>query len=221
MPHRPDHTPDQTTPDPVDPYVSRGGLKLAHALREFNLDPAGLVCADFGCNVGGFTDCLLRHGARLVFALDTGYGALAWKLRNDPRVRVMERTNALHAQPPTDPAERPTLLVIDMAWTPQRRCLPAALAWLAESPNARIVSLIKPHYETDPDEKHLLSRGVLDPLHAEPIARRAFERAADWGLRPVALTRSPILGGGSSSPARGNTEFLALFARAASTGPPA
>ena len=85
---------------PSGQYVGRGGLKLQHALQYFSLDPAGQVCADFGCNVGGFTDCLLQHGASRVFAVDTGYGALAWKLRQDPRVVVMERTNALHVEPP-------------------------------------------------------------------------------------------------------------------------
>ena len=79
------------------PFVSRAGLKLEHALDEFDIDISGLVCADFGCNVGGFTDCLLQRGAKLVYAIDTGYGTLDWKLRSDDRVITMERTNALHA----------------------------------------------------------------------------------------------------------------------------
>ena len=103
-------------------FVSRAGLKLAHALDELRLDVAGMVCADFGCNVGGFTDCLLQRGASRVVAIDTGYGTLAWKLRSDPRVETRERTNALHADPP---AEGVDLVTIDLAWTPQRHAVPA------------------------------------------------------------------------------------------------
>src|SRR6185295_13774631 len=101
--------------------------KLAHALAEFHLDVRALACADFGCNVGGFTDCLLRAGATSVIAVDTGYGMLAWTLRNDPRVTVMERTNALHASPPDDPVD---LVAVDMGWTPQRHAIPAAIRWI-------------------------------------------------------------------------------------------
>ncbi len=117
-------------------YVSRGGVKLEHALRTFGLDVGGLVCADFGCNVGGFTDCLLQHGAASVCAVDTGYGSLAWTLRNDPRVTVMERTNALHAEPIAAGVD---VVVMDMAWTSQRHCLPAAVRWLRPNAASRIV----------------------------------------------------------------------------------
>ncbi len=102
-------------------------MKLEHALREFQVDVTGLVAADFGCNVGGFTDCLLRHGARRVYAVDTGYGMLDYHLRRDERVVVMERTNALHAPPPDEPID---LVVIDAGWTPQRLIVPAAQRWL-------------------------------------------------------------------------------------------
>ena len=105
------------------PFVSRAGAKLDHALDAFGFEVSGLRCADFGCNVGGFTDCLLQRGAERVVAIDTGYGVLAWKLRNDDRVEVRERTNALHADPPDEPLD---LVVIDLAWTPQRLALPAA-----------------------------------------------------------------------------------------------
>lgn len=108
-------------------YVSRAGLKLEHALREFEFDVTGLTCADFGCNIGGFTDCLLQHGATKVYAIDTGYGTLAYSLRTDKRVIVMERTNVLHALPPD---ETINLVTIDLAWTPQRYAIPAALRWL-------------------------------------------------------------------------------------------
>ena len=127
---------------PGCPYVSRGGWKLAAALEAFGIDPAGWVCADLGSNVGGFVDCLLQHGAARVYALDTGYGQLAWTLRNDPRVVVRERTNALHFDPwrelrgdPTgeragDPFEGARLVTIDLAWTRQAHAVPAALRWL-------------------------------------------------------------------------------------------
>ena len=127
--------------DPTRPFASRAGWKLDAALSAFWIDPAGLLCADLGCNVGGFTDCLLRRGARGVYAVDTGYGALAWTLRQDDRVTVMERTNALHLDPPA----QVDLVTVDVAWTPQRLIVPAAKAWLA--PGGQIISLIKPHYE--------------------------------------------------------------------------
>ena len=128
--------------DPTCPYVSRGGLKLAAAIDHFGLDVTGYVCADLGCSVGGFTDVLLQRGAAKVHAVDTAYGQLAWKLRNDPRVVVMERQNALHAeaQPQCD------LVVVDLGWTKQDRAVPAAARWLKPDGGA-ILTLIKPHYE--------------------------------------------------------------------------
>src|SRR5687768_17788567 len=107
--------------DETMPFVSRAGQKLEHALSYFAIDVSGLVCADLGCNTGGFTDCLLQRGAAKVYALDTGYGALAWTLRKDPRVVVMERTNAMHATLP----QLVALVCIDVAWTRQRHILPA------------------------------------------------------------------------------------------------
>jgi 23S rRNA (cytidine1920-2'-O)/16S rRNA (cytidine1409-2'-O)-methyltransferase len=190
------------------PFASRGGLKLAHALAEFRLDVRGLACADFGCNVGGFTDCLLRAGAAGVVAVDTGYGTLAWTLRNDPRVTVMERTNALHALPPAGPVD---LVTVDLAWTPQRHAIPAALRWLR--PSGRIISLVKPHYEVEKDEKPLLVRGVLAETDAERIVRRTVESLPALGVRVEGLTRSPIAGGAGKGKA-GNAEWLALIARA-------
>jgi 23S rRNA (cytidine1920-2'-O)/16S rRNA (cytidine1409-2'-O)-methyltransferase len=201
---------------PAPQYVSRAGLKLHHALAEFQLDPTGRVCADFGCNVGGFTDCLLRHHAAHVYAIDTGYGALAWTLRNDPRITVMERTNALHAPPPAPPPPRPTRNVIDMGWAPQRPCIPAALKWLdpaAESPHApRIITLIKPHYELIPAERSLLRKGVLNPEDSERIAQRTLESLPELGVRILAHTLSPLRGGAGKGHAHGNTEYLALLA---------
>jgi 23S rRNA (cytidine1920-2'-O)/16S rRNA (cytidine1409-2'-O)-methyltransferase len=202
-----------STPEPC-PYVGRGGIKLAHALREFGIKPGGFTCADFGCNVGGFSDCLLQAGAARVYALDTGYGALAWRLRQDPRVVVMERTNAMHAPPPTqNGVSIPVhLIAMDLGWTRQRHAVPAALRWLA--PAGRIISLIKPHYELQPEERPLLSRGVLAESDSEPIARRTVQQLAATGVRALGLTRSPLSGGAGKGNKQGNAEWLVLLERA-------
>ncbi|MFN0133876.1 MAG: SAM-dependent methyltransferase [Phycisphaerales bacterium] len=191
------------------PYVGRGGVKLRHALDTFAIDPRGLACADLGCNVGGFTDCLLLAGAARVWAVDTGYGMLAWKLRNDPRVVVMERTNALHAEPPPDAARQTALVVIDLGWTPQRHAIPAALRWL--SPVGRIITLIKPHYEASAEHRRTLREGVLDEAEAEQIAKATVEALPALGVRVVGLTRSPIEGGAGKKNKRGNAEWLAAL----------
>lgn len=193
---------------PENPFVGRGGLKLRHALDEFALDVTGLICADFGCNIGGFTDCLLKAGAKRVFALDTGYGSLAWTLRNDPRVVVMERTNALHATPPEHGVD---LVVIDMAWTPQKLCLPAALGWLREG--GRIITLIKPHYEASHGPEHAsLVNGTLDEPMSQAVLDRVITEMPALGVKVIGVTRSPITGGASKKSAKGNTEFLAVLA---------
>ena len=211
-------------------YVGRGGLKLKHALREFGLDVTGLVCADFGCNVGGFTDCLLRHGAARVYAIDTGYGALDYRLRTNSRVVAMERTNALHADPPAEGAV--DLVVADMGWTPQRLIVPAARRWLGGRSQGRIITLIKPHYEASasaapqqtetgtPDPRR--GRGqraardtsnVLDEAQAAAIHERVLAAMPALGVRVLAATRSPIRGGASKGRI-GNVEYLALLAKA-------
>lgn len=183
------------------------------------MNPAGLRCADFGANVGGFTDCLLRAGAAHVTSIDTGYGTLAWTLRNDPRVRVMERTSALHAEPPGDAAEGMDLVVIDMGWTPQKMCIPAALRWLKPDPAppsapARIITLIKPHYELTKDEqREHLHKGVLEQSFAEVITQRVCEAMPQLGARVLGLTKSPVVGGAGKKNAAGNAEWLALLAR--------
>jgi 23S rRNA (cytidine1920-2'-O)/16S rRNA (cytidine1409-2'-O)-methyltransferase len=213
-------------------YVSRAGSKLEHALREFGLDPKGKVCADFGCNVGGFTDCLLQHGASKVYSIDTGYGVLAWKLRQDSRVVVMERANALHVNPPEQqrvraaeqqqgltPAALPLrgsgpcdLITIDLGWTPQRLAIPAALRWL--NAGGRIITLIKPHYElTDDERDSLLVDGSLSEADAQRIFDRTIASLPSLGVIVLATTRSPIRGGKSSRGRAdaGNIEFLALL----------
>ncbi len=192
-------------------FVSRAGAKLAHALDEFRLDPTGLDCADFGCNVGGFTDCLLQRGARHVVAIDTGYGALAWKLRKDPRVETRERTNALHADAPAGGVD---LVVVDLAWTPQRLAIPAALRWLR--PGGRIITLVKPHYELREDEKAWLDRGFLPHERVAGVVARVEAEMPALGARVLGSTQSPLVGGKTSKKAGvpGNVEWLTMVERA-------
>lgn len=203
------------------PYVGRGGLKLEHALREFDVDCTGLIAADLGCNIGGFTDCLLQRGAKRVYAVDTGYGMLDYNLRRDERVVVMERTNALHVAPPDEPID---LVVIDAGWTPQRLIVPAALRWLGGRGEGRIITLIKPHYEQSgagPQQKGKgrLQRGVLDDEEAARMARETADDLSRSIARVLGLVQSPIRGGASKG-RRGNLEFLALLAPLSASEPP-
>lgn len=186
-------------------FVSRAGQKLDHAISHYAIDVTGAVCADLGCNAGGFTDCLLQRGARRVYAIDTGYGALEYKLRKDPRVIAMERTNAMHASLP----EAASLIVIDVAWTRQRHILPSARRML--SPTGQVITLIKPHYEANKD---WLVRGIL-PLEKvdEVIAAVSLEMVAA-GFEVLGTVRSPILGG------EGNAEVLAHLRPAQSAAQP-
>jgi 23S rRNA (cytidine1920-2'-O)/16S rRNA (cytidine1409-2'-O)-methyltransferase len=176
-------------------YVSRGGLKLAAALDAFGIDPAGCVCADLGSNVGGFVDCLLQRGAQKVYAIDTGYGVLAWALRRDERVVVMERTNAMHATLP-EPVD---LVTIDAGWTRQQHILPNALRMLG--PTGRGITLIKPHYEAEPDR---LASGVLDEGSADEMLQSVCDQIRGLGAEVLRTIRSPITG------QKGNVEFFAL-----------
>ncbi len=194
-------------PEREPAWASRAAAKLLAALETFQIDVTGLTCADFGCHAGGFTDCLLRHGAARVYALDTAYGVLEWRLRQDPRVVVMERTNVLHAEPP-EPVD---LVTIDAGWTRQRHVIPAALRWLA--PGGRIISLVKPHYELEADEKrNLLRDGVLEPAVAERVANRVIDAMAGLGARVVRRMISPVAGAKSArrKGSGGNREYLVL-----------
>lgn len=199
-------------PPGSNPFVSRGGLKLRRALDAFQIDPRGWVCADFGCSTGGFTDCLLQAGAARVLAIDTGYGVLAWKLRQDPRVAVMERTSVLHAPLPADisSAGGLDLVVIDAGWTPQHLVIPAAARWL--KPTGRIVSLVKPHYELGaPEKRDLLRAGVLSDDDAQRIASRTIEGLRSAGFSVKGEVESPIRGGHATKPGAGNREWLVLI----------
>lgn len=206
--------------------VSRAATKLEHALAEFQMDLSRWVCADFGCNAGGFTEVMLARGAQKVYAVDTGYGALDWNLRKDPRVVVMERTNAIHVNLP----EKIDLVTIDVAWTRQRHILPAAMRALGATPardaaekkgtslindaipspeisdvpflRGRVISLIKPHYEA---QARQLRAGVLREEEMAEVLEQVRSDIAAAGFGILNWTQSPIKG------AKGNVEFLALL----------
>jgi 23S rRNA (cytidine1920-2'-O)/16S rRNA (cytidine1409-2'-O)-methyltransferase len=181
-------------------FVSRGGEKLAAALEAFGLDVAGWVCADVGASTGGFTDCLLQNGAARVYAIDVGKGILDWKLRSDPRVVVIEETNARYVESLPEPIQ---LVTIDASFISLRLLLPVAQKWLR--PEGRIVALIKPQFEAGKDR--VGRKGVVRDLtvHREVVSE-VLGFAESIGLQTFGLIRSPLLG-----PA-GNVEFLARLA---------
>ena len=179
------------------PYVSRGGYKLAGALDAFAVDPNGYVCADIGASTGGFTDVLLQRGAQKIYAIDVGYGQLAWKLRQDPRVIVMDRVNARYLE--TLP-ERVDLVVIDVSFISLEHMLRVAKTLL--KPNAgKIIALIKPQFEAGKKE---VGRGgiVRDPNVHRAVQEKISRFAESLGLRVSGLIESPIVG------TEGNVEFL-------------
>jgi 23S rRNA (cytidine1920-2'-O)/16S rRNA (cytidine1409-2'-O)-methyltransferase len=185
------------------PWVSRGGVKLAHALDHFGIDPAGTVALDIGASTGGFTDVLLTRGAVRVYAVDVGHGQLAWKLRQDPRVIVRERVNARHLTAHEVP-EAPDLVVCDASFIGLETVLPASLALAARA--ARLIALIKPQFEVGAER--VGKRGVVrDPaLHAEVCERIAAWLDAQGSWHVQGVTESPIRG------PEGNVEFL-IYAR--------
>jgi 23S rRNA (cytidine1920-2'-O)/16S rRNA (cytidine1409-2'-O)-methyltransferase len=198
--------------EPDHPYVGRGGVKLAHALDAFAIAVDGRLVLDVGASTGGFTDVLLRRGARQVVALDVGHGQLDWKLRNDPRVIVIERVNARTLTPDQLPQETRAFDVVtmDLSFISLRQVLPAIVPLLA--PGADLVALVKPQFEAGRDE---VGKGglVRDPaVHARVVD--AVTRAADaLGLTRVAATDSPIAG------AEGNREFFLHFRRTSDLPP--
>ena len=181
------------------PWVSRGGLKLVKGLDHFGIDPAGLVGLDVGASTGGFTDVLLHRGAAKVYAVDVGHGQLAWSLRQDPRVAVLERTNARHLDRATIP-DPVGIVVCDASFIGLETVLPAPLSLAA--PGVWLVALIKPQFEVGPDR---VGKGgvVRDPaLHREVCDRIAAWLAARPGWQVLGITESPITG------PEGNVEFL-------------
>lgn len=199
----------------MDDFVSRGGLKLQAALEQFKVDVSDKVVLDVGSSTGGFVDCLLHYGAKKVYALDTAYGELAWKLRNDPKVVVMERTNILHVQHLRGEAKESSgshlggeqkveLITIDAGWTRLELVLPVVKKFL--KPDGQIIALLKPHYEAD---KKLLIKGILPADLAERVKDEVIKKIQDLPLKEGRVgfkiedqIESPILGRG------GNKEYL-------------
>jgi len=186
---------------PDHDYVSRGGLKLAEALNRFHLDVRNLVCLDVGASTGGWTDCLLQNGARSVYAVDVGYGQLAWKLRQDPRVIAIERSNIRYLDPQTIP-EPVDLAVIDVSFISLRIVVPATLKFL--KPGGHLVVLIKPQFEVG---KGQVGKGgiVRNPRHHQEVITGLTAFFDSQGLHCASVIPSPIQG------AKGNREFLALL----------
>lgn len=182
----------------ADRRVGRGAIKLQAALEAFCLSPAGMVCADIGSSTGGFTEVLLEQGACKVYAVDTAFGELAWKLRQDPRVIVLERTNALFLPPLPD---RLQLVTVDLSFTSLTKALPAVQPHC--TPDARYIALLKPHYEAP---ERCAAGGVIpDSGTREIIRTEVLAALAEQHFVTDAIHTSPIEGGG------GNTEYLVLL----------
>jgi 23S rRNA (cytidine1920-2'-O)/16S rRNA (cytidine1409-2'-O)-methyltransferase len=187
--------------DPASRYVGRGGLKLEKALDEFGVDVTGLVCLDVGASTGGFTDCLLQHGARRVVALDVGHNQIAWSLRTDPRVEVREGANARHLRA-EEFGEAFDLITMDVSFISATKILPALVPLLKAC--GRLVVLVKPQFEVGKGE---VGKGgvVRDPLQHARVVEEVSGCARALGLQVRGVTESPVTG------ADGNREFLALY----------
>lgn len=182
----------------VCPYVSRGGLKLEKALRDFGVDPTGYVCSDSGASTGGFTDCLLQQGASKVFAIDVGYGQLDWKIRSDPRVVVMERTNIRYVTS-EDLGEALDLSVVDVSFIGLEIVLPTIKSLL--KPTGQVLCLIKPQFEAG--KENVGKKGVVrDPKIHKMVLDNFVALADGLGFHILGLTFSPVKG------PEGNIEFL-------------
>lgn len=180
----------------MNKFVSRAGEKLQFTLEQFGMDVRGKICADFGSSTGGFVDVLLQGGASKVYAVEVGYGTVDWKLRNDPRVIVMERTNAMHVELP----EKVDLITIDCGWTKQEKILPNAKANLKE--DGTIISLIKPHYEAP----EFVKRGKLMEEKLVGVIENTKKKIEDLGFTIQNIVESPIVGEKGE-----NREFLAYL----------
>ena len=186
----------------MEKYISRAGEKLEYAINKWGIEVKNKVCADFGCNKGGFTGYLLKNGAKKIYAVDTGYGMFDWNLRNNPSVVVMERTNALHITLP----EKMDIIVIDVGWTPQRLIIPNALKNLKN--NGIIISLIKPHYEASALKKERnIYKGKLDEEEVENIVSVTNKQLIEQNNIIIKKTiQSPIKGNKA-----GNIEYINLI----------
>ena len=180
------------------PYVSRGGLKLEKALRDFGVDPTGFVCSDSGASTGGFTDCLLQQGAKKVFAIDVGYGQLDWKIRSDPRVVVMERTNVRYVTP-EQLGEPLDLSVVDVSFISLKIVLPVIKTFLKQT--GQVLCLIKPQFEAGKEK--VGKKGVVrDPQTHKEVLDNFVALAKELEFNILGLTFSPVKG------PEGNIEFL-------------
>jgi 23S rRNA (cytidine1920-2'-O)/16S rRNA (cytidine1409-2'-O)-methyltransferase len=197
---------DPLTLDAPERYVSRGGAKLEHGLRHFQLAVAGVIAIDLGASTGGFTDCLLQHGAARVYAVDVGRGQLAWKLRRDARVRVMEQTNARFLTRRAFPPEfaGAGLIVADCSFISLQKIIPPAVALLEDC--GKILALVKPQFQAGKAEAGRGKGVIRDPaIHARVLNELKTFASETAGLRWTGQTASPLLG-----PA-GNKEFLVLL----------
>ncbi len=187
--------------DPTARYVGRGGLKLEAALREFQIDVAGFNCLDVGASTGGFTDCLLQHGARAVVAIDVGHNQIEWSLRNDPRVEVREGVNARYLQP-EDFSGQFELAVMDVSFISATKVLPAIVPLIV--PGGSIITLIKPQFEVGRGE--VGGGGIVrDAGKRLRVIEEVNHAARELGLKVVKVMESPITG------ADGNVEYLAFY----------
>ena len=187
--------------DPTSRFVGRGGLKLEAAILQFKIEVDGLTCLDVGASTGGFTDCLLQHGAKKVFAIDVGHNQLDWRLRQDPRVDVREGVNARYLTPDDFPF-RFDLAVMDVSFISATKVLPAIVPLLTE--HAKLVLLVKPQFEVGRGE--VGSGGIVrDDDKRQRVVNEVNQAAAALGLRNLGVMESPIQG------ADGNIEFLALY----------
>lgn len=191
--------PDGITLIPDQKFVSRGGEKLQAAFDQFSIDVKEKVCADIGASTGGFTDCLLQHGAAKVFAIDVGYGILEWKLRNNPRVEVLERTNARNLEKLPETVD---FITADVSFISLKKVLLPASGWFSKNGGQAVV-LIKPQFEASREESARGAGVIVDPAIHQRILVEILNFAATHGFTPAGLIRSPLQG-----PA-GNVEFLA------------
>lgn len=189
-------------------FVSRGGIKLKAAIEAFNINVNGSICADVGASTGGFTDCLLQNGATRVYAIDVGYGVLHWKLRNDPRVVVMERTNARYLNVLPEPVQ---LVTIDASFISLDYLLPVIKNWFGQFPG-RVIALVKPQFEAGREQARIHGGVIKDhSVHLE-VLHKVINEAARIGFELKNLAVSPIKG------PKGNIEFLAYFCTDSSIG---
>jgi len=195
--------------EPLPRFVSRGGEKLQAAFDHFDLDVEGKICADVGVSTGGFTDCLLQHGALKVYAIDVGKGILDWKLRNDPKVVVMEKTNARHLESLPEPVE---VVTIDASFISLKMLFPVVANWIKPSSQdpavGQVVALVKPQFEAERREA-ARGRGVIDdPTIHRRVLREVLSSAQEHGYSLLGLIQSPLKG------PKGNIEFLTWLSTA-------